>query len=123
MYRDMVCVFIFFFKQKTAYKMRISDWSSDGCSSDLYAPEKIPYAITRYVNETNRLYGVLDKQLADREFIAGDYSIADMASYPWIVPHEKQGQKLEDFTNLTRWFDTIAARTAVPPAKDRKSVV
>src|SRR3546814_3503060 len=81
-----------------------------------YAPEKIPYAITRYVNETNRLYGVLDKQLADREFIAGDYSIADMASYPWIVPHEKQGQKLEDFPNLKRWFDTIAARPAVPRA-------
>src|SRR3546814_13962309 len=88
-------------------------------SSDLfsqYAPEKIPYAITRYVNETNRLYGVLDKQLADREFIAGDYSIADMASYPWIVPHEKQGQKLEDFPNLKRWFDTIAARPAVQRA-------
>src|SRR3546814_17596071 len=81
-----------------------------------YAPEKIPYAITRYVNETNRLYGVLDKQLADREFIAGDYSIADMASYPWIVPHEKQGQKLEDFPNLKRWFDTIAARPAVQRA-------
>ena len=52
----------------------------------VYAPEKIPYAIDRYVNETNRLYGVLNKRLADREFVAGDYSIADMASYPWIVP-------------------------------------
>lgn len=77
-----------------------------------YAPEKIPYAIERYVKETNRLYGVLDKHLADRAFIAGDYSIADMASYPWIVPYEKQGQKLEDFPNLKRWFEAIAARPA-----------
>jgi GST-like protein len=81
-----------------------------------YAPEKIPYTIERYVNETNRLYGVLDRRLADREFIAGEYSIADMASYPWIVPHERQGQKLEDFPNLKRWFDTIAARPAVQRA-------
>lgn len=81
-----------------------------------YAPEKIPYAIDRYRNETNRLYGVLDKQLADREFIVGDYSIADMASYPWIVPYERQGQKLEDFPNLQRWFEAIAARPAVQRA-------
>jgi GST-like protein len=81
-----------------------------------YAPEKIAYAIERYVKETNRLYGVLDRRLADREFIAGDYSIADMASYPWIVPHEKQGQKLEDFPNLKRWFEAIAARPAVQRA-------
>ncbi len=67
-----------------------------------YAPEKIPYAMTRYVNETNRLYGVLNKRLADREFVAGDYSIADMASYPWIVPYERQQQKLEDFPHLKR---------------------
>jgi len=78
-----------------------------------YAPEKIPYAIERYVNETNRLYGVLDKRLANREFIAGDYSIADMASYPWVVPYERQGQKLDDFPNLKRWFETIRARPAV----------
>ena len=58
----------------------------------VYAPEKIPYAIDRYVRETARLYGVLNKRLADREFIAGTYSIADMASYPWIVPHQRQGQ-------------------------------
>ena len=81
-----------------------------------YAPEKIPYAIERYEKETNRLYGVLDRRLADREFIAGEYSIADMASYPWIVPHEKQGQKLEDFPHLKRWFETIAARPAVQRA-------
>jgi GST-like protein len=78
-----------------------------------YAPEKIPYAIERYVNETNRLYGVLDKRLANREFVAGDYSIADMASYPWVVPYERQGQKLDDFPNLKRWFETIRARLAV----------
>ena len=78
-----------------------------------YAPDKIPYAIERYVNETNRLYGVLDKRLANREFIAGDYSIADMASYPWVVPYERQGQKFDDFPNLKRWFDAIRARPAV----------
>jgi GSH-dependent disulfide-bond oxidoreductase len=78
-----------------------------------YAPQKIPYAIERYVNETNRLYSVLDNRLADREFVAGDYSIADMASYPWVVPYERQGQKLDDFPNLKRWFETIRARPAV----------
>jgi GSH-dependent disulfide-bond oxidoreductase len=77
-----------------------------------YAPEKIDYAINRYVNETARLYGVLNKRLADREFIAGDYSIADMACYPWIVPHERQQQKLEDFPQVKRWFDTIGERPA-----------
>jgi GST-like protein len=78
-----------------------------------YAPEKIPYAIERYVNETHRLYGVLDRRLADRDFVAGDYSIADMASYPWVVPYERQGQKLDDFPNLKRWFEAIQARPAV----------
>lgn len=75
-----------------------------------YAPEKIPYAINRYVNETGRLYGVLNKRLADRAFMAGEeYGIADMASYPWVVPHERQGQKLEDFPHLARWFAAIKA--------------
>lgn len=77
-----------------------------------YAPEKLPYAITRYVNETNRLYGVLNKRLAEREFIGGAYSIADIACYPWIVPYERQGQKLEDFPHLKRWFESIRARAA-----------
>ena len=77
-----------------------------------YAPESIPYAIDRYVKETNRLYGVLNRRLADRRFLAGDYSIADMASYPWIVPHERQGQSLGDFPFLKRWFNEIAARPA-----------
>ncbi len=81
-----------------------------------YAPDRIPYAMERYIKETNRLYGVLNKQLEGREFIAGDYSIADMACYPWIVPYERQKQKLEDFPNLKRWFEAIAARPAVQRA-------
>ncbi len=81
-----------------------------------YAPEKIPYAITRYVKETARLYGVLDDQLEDREFICGEYSIADMACYPWIVPHTLQQQDLADFPHLKRWFDQIQTRPAVQRA-------
>ena len=81
-----------------------------------YAPEKIDYAIARYVKETGRLYGVLDRRLQDREFIVGDYSIADMACYPWVVPHERQMQNLDDFPNLKRWFDAIAARPATKRA-------
>ncbi|NET31786.1 MAG: thiol:disulfide oxidoreductase [Cyanothece sp. SIO1E1] len=81
-----------------------------------YAPEKIPYAINRYVNETNRLYGVLNGQLAEREFIAGEYSIADMACYPWIVPYKNQQQNLDEFPNLKHWFDRIASRPAVKSA-------
>jgi GST-like protein len=80
------------------------------------APEKLPYAMNRYIKETARLYGVLDRRLADREFVAGDYSIADMASYPWVVPHERQSQNLDDFPNLKRWFHTIKARPAVERA-------
>lgn len=79
----------------------------------IYAPEKIPYAIARYVNETNRLYGVLDRRLAGRAFVAGDdYSIADMACYPWIVPWKNQQQTLSDFPDLARWFEAVAARPA-----------
>jgi GST-like protein len=78
-----------------------------------YAIERIPYAMERYIKETGRLYGVLNKRLADREFIAGDYSVADMASYPWIVPYERQQQRLEDFPHLKRWFEAVAARPAV----------
>ena len=78
-----------------------------------YAPEKIPYAIGRYVNETNRLYGVLDRRLADHEFLAGaDYTIADMAAYPWIVPWKRQQQNLDDFPNLHRWFELVGTRPA-----------
>jgi GST-like protein len=84
-----------------------------------YAPEKIAYAIERYVRETRRLYAVLDRRLADRPFIAGEYSIADIAAYPWIVPHERQGQKLEDFPHLRRWFDTIRERPATVRAYEK----
>jgi len=77
-----------------------------------YAPEPIAYAIDRYVKESSRLYAVLDKQLVDRDFITGEYSIADMACYPWIVPHEKQRQNLSDFPNLKKWFERVGARPA-----------
>jgi len=80
------------------------------------APEKIPYAIERYVKETSRLYAVLDKRLADREFIAGAYSIADIACYPWLTGYDRQSQRLPDYPNLKRWFDTMAARPAVQRA-------
>ncbi len=89
-----------------------------------YAPEKIPYAIERYVKETNRLYGVLDRRLEGRDFIGGaDYSIADMAAYPWIVPHERQQQRLEDFPNLQRWFTAIGARPATVAAYEKGKAV
>ena len=81
-----------------------------------YAVDKLPYAIDRYRNEVNRLYGVLNRRLADRSYLAGEYSIADMASYPWVVPHERQGQKIADFPNVKRWLDAIAARPAVARA-------
>jgi GST-like protein len=82
-----------------------------------YAPEKIPYAIDRYVNETRRLYGVLNKRLAGRAFIVGkDYSIADMAAYPWIVPHEAQGMSLDEFPHVKAWFEAIRARPATERA-------
>ncbi|HNB28352.1 MAG TPA: glutathione binding-like protein, partial [Alphaproteobacteria bacterium] len=84
-----------------------------------YAPEKLPYAIDRYVKETNRLYGVMNKRLADREFLAGAYSIADMACYPWIVPYERQGQDLAQFPHLKRWFEAIRARPATIRAYDK----
>ena len=88
-----------------------------------YAPEKLPYAIERYLKETARLYAVLDQRLADREFLAGEYSIADMASYPWIVPHERQGQNLDDFPHVKRWFNAIQARPATVRAYARAQEV
>lgn len=85
-----------------------------------YAQEKIPYAIERYVNETNRLYGVLDRRLEGRQFIVGDdYTIADVASYPWIVPWERQQQNLDDFPNLRRWFESIRDRPSTLRAYER----
>ena len=86
----------------------------------VYAPEKLPYAIDRYVRETGRLYGVLNRRLADRAFIAGDaYTIADMASYPWILPHKRQSQNLDDFPHLKRWFEAVKARPATVRAYER----
>lgn len=79
-----------------------------------YAPEQVPYAIERYTNEVNRLYGVMNTRLAAEPYLAGaEYTIADMAAWPWVVPHERQGQSLEDFPHLKQWFEDIAARPAV----------
>ena len=89
----------------------------------IYAPEKIPYAIDRYVKETSRLYGVLNKRLAGRDFILGkQYTIADMAAYPWIIP-ERQGQDIADFPNLRRWHAAIRARPATTRAYARAKEV
>jgi GST-like protein len=76
----------------------------------IYASENLQYAVDRYTNETNRLYGVLDKRLEGREYICGDYSIADMACWPWIVPHERQGQSLGDFPHVNRWYEKMKTR-------------
>jgi GSH-dependent disulfide-bond oxidoreductase len=80
---------------------------------NVYAPEKLPYAMTRYSNETGRLFGVLNKRLADRAFVAGEYSIADMAAYPWTVNYTNHGLSPDNFPHLKRWQDEIAARPAV----------
>ena len=79
----------------------------------LYAPEPIQYAIDRYTNESKRLYGVLDRRLADHEYVAGDYSIADIAIMPWLRSPERQGVDIADYPNVRRWRDAIAARPAV----------
>ena len=84
-----------------------------------YAPERIPYAMDRYIGETNRLYGVLNKRLEGRDFIMDDYTIADMACYPWVVPHERQKQDINAFPNLKRWFDAIASRPATVRAYEK----
>jgi GSH-dependent disulfide-bond oxidoreductase len=88
-----------------------------------YAPEKLPYAIDRYVKETSRLYGVLNKRLAGRAFIVGaEYSIADMAAYPWVIP-DRQGQDMDDFPQLKRWHASIRARPATQRAYARAKEV
>jgi GST-like protein len=84
-----------------------------------FASEHVPYGIKRYTDECNRLYGVLDRRLADREFLASEYSIADIACWPWVVFHERQGQALETFPNVQRWFEAVRARPAVRRAYDR----
>ncbi|MEM9303501.1 MAG: glutathione binding-like protein, partial [Pseudomonadota bacterium] len=78
-----------------------------------FATEQVPYGIRRYTDEVNRLYGVLNGRLADRDWIAGTYSIADMACWPWIAPCERQGQDLEQFPHIARWFDAMQRRPAV----------
>lgn len=78
-----------------------------------FAPEKLPYAIERYEKETLRIYGVLDKQLQSNEFICGDYSIADIATYPWVAIYEFQGLTLDNYPNLKRWVDMVQQRPAV----------
>ena len=78
-----------------------------------YAPEQLPYAVDRYTNEVNRLYGVMDGRLRDRPFLAGDYSIADMASFPWVLIWDRLGQSLDDFPHLKRWIEELKARPAV----------
>ncbi len=80
----------------------------------IYAPEKIDYAVNRYSNETARLYGVMDRRLGESPYLAGDdYTIADMATFPWTISHERQGVDLADYPNFKRWFDEIRARPAV----------
>jgi len=88
-----------------------------------YAPEHLPYAINRYVDETARLFKVMDKQLADRDYLAGEYSIADMASYPWIAIYKRLKQDLNDFPNLKRWYDRIKIRSATISAYDIGSTI
>lgn len=83
-----------------------------------YAPEKIEYAIKRYTNETNRLYSVLDRRLKDNKFLAGEYSIADIATWPWINAYEWAGLDLESYQNLKRWFELLGERPAVLRGKD-----
>jgi GST-like protein len=82
-----------------------------------YASEKIAYAIDRYTDEVNRLYGVMDTRLKDREYLAGDYSIADMMSWPWAILWDRQGQTIDDFPNLKRWLDAVGGRPAVQKGK------
>lgn len=88
-----------------------------------YAPERIEYAMNRYVRETARLYSVLNKQLAKRPFIATEYSIADMACYPWIVPHEKQLQNLNSYPHLKEWFIRMQERPAVQRAYEKAKTI
>lgn len=116
-----------FYPQEARSRLEVSQWlywqaaglgpmAGQAGHFRAHAPEPIPYAIDRYTKETARLYRVLDQRLKDREYIAGDYSIADMAAYPWIVPHDGLGQSLDDVPNVNRWFESIGAREAVKRA-------
>jgi GST-like protein len=84
-----------------------------------FASEQVPYGIRRYTDECNRLYGVLNRALGESEWLAGEYSIADMACYPWIIPYERQGQQLTDFPHVARWFAAMGARSAVQKGLER----
>lgn len=79
----------------------------------IFAKEQVPYGIKRYTDEAARLYGVMDRQLASHEYFANQYSIADMAIYPWVISYERHGQNLADFPNVKRWYDQVSARPAV----------
>jgi GST-like protein len=81
-----------------------------------YAAEKVQYGIDRFTNEVNRLYGVMNTRLADRPYLAGEYSIADMASYPWVRPYKNQGQDIAEFPNLEKWYQRMHDRPAVAKA-------
>ena len=117
-----------FVPENAREKVQVSEWlfwqvgglgpmAGQNHHFNMYAPEKIPYAMERYVKETARLYGVLNKRLAEKEWVGGSsYSIADMAIYPWVVPHKAQQQNLEDFPHLKKWFEKVAARPAVKKA-------
>ena len=114
-----------FYPQETRQKTQVDQWlfwqmgglgpmAGQAHHFRQYAPENVPYGIERYTNEVNRLYGVLNKQLEKNKWIAGEeYSIADMACFPWIIPYERQGQDLNEFEYLKKWFDNMKKRKAV----------
>ncbi|MBC7537391.1 MAG: glutathione S-transferase N-terminal domain-containing protein [Bacteriovorax sp.] len=121
-----------FYPTDIRYKAEVNEWlfwqvgglgpmAGQNHHFNTYAPQKIPYAQERYIKETARLYGVLNTALKERDFIAGEYSIADMAIYPWIVPYQMQSQDLNDFPEVKRWFDNIALREGVIAAYARAS--
>ena len=83
-----------------------------------YSPERIEYAYNRYTDEASRIYGVMDRRLRDHEYFAGEYSIADIAIFPWVLPHENQGQSLDDYPNLKRWYESMELRDPMIRGKD-----
>lgn len=118
------------FPQETRERYRVLEWLMFQMGSvgpmlgqahhfRQYAPDDIPYAVERYTNEAARIYGVVDRRLSESEYIAGEeYTIADIAIFPWLVSHERQGQKLDDYPNLARWYRKIESRPAVQRGLD-----
>jgi GSH-dependent disulfide-bond oxidoreductase len=113
-----------FYPQETRARVAVDEWlfwqvgglgpmAGQAHHFRQYAPEKIEYGINRYTNEVNRLYGVMNKRLSAHEYLADEYSIADMACIGWIIPHERQGQDLNDFPHLNRWYQAVKSRPAV----------